>query len=100
MGAIQDQMALTDQEKLDQQTPTASGQSGYNADGSGKANDFHPSGVPQSGWPLHLNAGGQFRVNRDTLTQVGDHMAVDLSTAQNTQNTLNSRVGSAARPHE
>ncbi len=96
MGAIQDQMALTDQEKLDQQTPTASGQSGYNADGSGKANDFHPSGVPHSGWPPHLNAGGQFRVNRDTLTQVANQMAGDLSTLQNTLNTLNSGGGNNA----
>src|SRR5260370_28758919 len=98
MGAIQDQMALTDQEKLDQQTPTASGQSGYNADGSGKANDFHPSGVPQSGWPPHLNAGGQFRVNRDTLTQVANQMAGDLSTLQNTLNTLNNRRAGGPRP--
>jgi hypothetical protein len=90
MGAIQDQMALTDQEKLDQQTPTATGQSGYNADGSGKANDFHPSGVPQSAWPPNLNAGGQFRVNRDALMQVANQMAGDLSTLQNTLNTLNS----------
>ncbi len=89
MGAIHDQMALTDQEKLDQQAPAASGQSRYNPDGSGKANDFHPSELPQLSWPPGLAVGGQFNVHRDTLTQVASQMGADLTALQNTLNTLN-----------
>jgi hypothetical protein len=89
MGAIQDAKALSDQEKLDQQATAAGGQSGYNPDGSGKGNDYHPPGVPQSSWPPSLHADGQFRVNRDALAQVANQMASDLSALQNTVNTLN-----------
>jgi hypothetical protein len=87
MGAIQDAKVLSDQEKVDQQA--AAGQSGYNADGSGKANDYHPPSPPQSTWPPGLHAGGQFRVNRETLTQVANNMRGDLTDLQNAVNTLN-----------
>jgi len=90
MGAIHDQMALTDQEKLDRQAPANAGQRGYNRDGSGKANDFRPSELPQSNWPPGLTAAGQFSVHRDSLTQVASQMGVDLVALQNTLNALNS----------
>lgn len=89
MSAIGDHMALTDQEKLDQQTSANSDQGGYHTDGSGKINDFHPSRLPQSNWPPGLAAGGQFRVHRDTLTQVANQMGADLAELQNTLNSLN-----------
>jgi hypothetical protein len=89
MGAIGDHMALTDQEKLDQQTPAGSGQSGYNPDGSGKVNDFKPSGLPTSNWPPGLKADGQFSVHRDALTRVAGQMNADLTELQNTLSTLN-----------
>lgn len=89
MGAISDRMALTDQEKLDQQTSSGSGQGSYNSDGSGKGNDFRPSGLPQSNWPPHLTADGQFRVHRDSLSQVANQMGKDLAELQNTLSTLN-----------
>lgn len=90
MSPIQDEMALTDQEKLDQQTPAFSGQSGYNADGSGKANDFHQSSLPQSAWPPSLNVGGRFSVHRDTLSAVSNNMGPNLTELQNSLNDLNS----------
>jgi hypothetical protein len=89
MGVIQDQAALADQEKLDQQAPAVSGQGGYNPDGSGKANDFHPSQPPQSSWPSGLTAGGQFSVHQDALTQVASQMGADLAALRNTLDTLN-----------
>jgi hypothetical protein len=89
MGVIQDQAALADQEKLDQQAPAVSGQGGYNPDGSGKANDFHPPQLPRSSWPPGLTAGGQFSVHRDALTQVASQMGADLAALRNTLDTLN-----------
>ncbi len=89
MGAIQDRMALTDQDKLDQQAAAAS-KSAYNADGSGKANDFHPSALPQSTWPAHLSTGGDFSVHRDTLTKVAGQVGQNLTALQNSLNNLNS----------
>jgi hypothetical protein len=89
MSPIQDEMALTDQEKLDQQTPTYNaGESGYNPDGSGVANDFHKSPLPQSAWPPGMNVGGQFSVHRDTLTAVSNQMKNDLTDLQNSLNNL------------
>src|SRR5215472_7311889 len=89
MGAIGDHMALTDQERLDQQVPAGSEQDGYHADGSGRRNDFCPSGLPQSSWPPHLTADGQFSVHHDTLTQVASQMGADLAELQSTLSTLN-----------
>jgi hypothetical protein len=96
MSPIQDEMALTDQERLDQQTPTFGGQSGYNADGSGKGNDFHGSPLPQSAWPSSMNVGGQFSVHRDTLTAVYGQMSSDLTDLQNSVNNLNSNGAGGA----
>jgi hypothetical protein len=96
MSPIQDEMALTDQEKLDQQTPTFAPESGYNQDGSGKANDFHGSPLPQSAWPPGMNAGGQFSVHRDTLTAVYGQMGNDLTDLQNSLNNLNSNGAGGA----
>ena len=56
MGAIDDVMALEDQEKLDQQQ-AASNARQYNADGSAKANDFQPPKLPESAFPARLDAG-------------------------------------------
>jgi hypothetical protein len=89
MGAIGDHMALTDQEKLDQQVPASSQPGGYNTDGSGKVNDFHPSGPPESNWPPGLTANGQFGVHRDTLTQVANQMSADLTELRSTLSSLN-----------
>jgi hypothetical protein len=89
MGVIHDQTALADQDKLDQQAPAISSQGGYNPDGSGKANDFHPSQLPRSSWPPSLTASGQFSVHRDALTQVANQMGADLTALQNTLDTLN-----------
>src|SRR5215469_10021108 len=96
MGAVQDHMAPTDQEKLDQQTSASSGQGGYNPDGSGKRNDFRPSGLPHSNWPTHLTADGQFRVHHDVLTRVANQMGADLTDLQNTLSTLNGGGGGGA----
>lgn len=82
--------ALADQEKLDQQAPAVSDQGGYNPDGSGKANDFHPSELPKSSWPPGLRADGQFSVHRDALTQVTRQMGADLTDLQSTLDTLQS----------
>jgi uncharacterized protein YukE len=89
MGAIQDHMALTDQEKLDQQVQATSDHSGFHQDGSGKINDYHPPRLPQSNWPPGLKADGQFSVHRDALTQVAGHMGADLTELQNTLSALN-----------
>jgi hypothetical protein len=89
MGVIGDQIALTDQERLDEQASAISGQSEYNSDGSAKADDFHQSELPRSNWPSHLTADGQFTVHPDSLTQVANHMNGDLSALRNTLTALN-----------
>lgn len=89
MDAIQSQLPLTDQERLDSQAPASSGQGGYNSDGSGKANDFHPSRLPHSNWPPGLSADGKFSVHRDTITKVANHMAGDLAALRDALSTLN-----------
>jgi hypothetical protein len=96
MGAIQDQMALTDQERLDKRASAISGQGGYNSDGSAKANDFHRSELPPSNWPAHLTADGQFSVYPDALTQVANQMSGDLTALQNTLTALNNYGGGGA----
>jgi hypothetical protein len=89
MSPIQDEMALTDQERLDQQTPVFAAETGYNPDGSGKANDFHGSPLPQSAWPPGMNVGGQFSVHRDTLNAVSNQMSIDLADLQKSLDNLN-----------
>ena len=50
MGGYGDALALEQQDKLDQQQ-AASNARQYNADGSGKANDYHPPKLPESTFP-------------------------------------------------
>ncbi len=88
MGAIQDQMALADQQKIDQQAAAANAQQ-FNPDGSGKANDFHMPGLPTSTFPPNLKAGSELRVNRDSLTTVAANMQADLAQLETTLQTLN-----------
>jgi hypothetical protein len=87
MGAIQDVMALNDQDKIDAQA-AAQTTGKYNADGSGVANDYHPPKVPTSTFPPHLAASGQFHVDRDQLSNVASQMQNDLAMLQNTLQTL------------
>ncbi len=87
MGAIDDVMALEDQEKLDQQQ-AANNARQYNADGSAKANDFRPPKLPESAFPARLDAGSQLRVNRDQLTAVKNQMGTDLARLQATLQQL------------
>src|SRR5260370_11521032 len=87
MGAIQDQMALADQQKIDQQAAAANAQP-FNPDGSGKANDFHMPALPQSTFPPTLAAGSELRVNRDQLTTVAANMKTDLAQLEATFQTL------------
>jgi hypothetical protein len=87
MGAIQDVMALADQQKIDQQAAAANAQP-FNPDGSGKANDFHMPALPQSTFPPTLAAGSELRVNRDQLTTVAANMKTDLAQLEATLQTL------------
>src|SRR5260370_6743808 len=87
MGAIQDVMALADQQKMDQQAAAANAQP-FNPDGSGKANDFHMPALPQSTFPPSLKAGSELRVNRDQLTTVAADMKTDLAQLEATLQTL------------
>jgi hypothetical protein len=87
MGAIDDVMALEDQEKLDQQQ-AASNARLYNADGSAKANDFHPPKLPESAFPARLDAGTEVSVSRDQLTAVKNQMGTDLGRLQATLQRL------------
>ena len=50
MGGYGDALALEQQEQLDQQQAAANCRL-YNADGSGKANDFTPPTLPESVFP-------------------------------------------------
>jgi len=92
MGAIDDVMALEDQEKLDQQQ-AASNARLYNADGSAKANDFHPPKLPESAFPARLDADTEVRVSRDQLTAVKNQMGTDLGRLQA---TLQQLIGNGA----
>jgi hypothetical protein len=87
MGAIQDAMALADQQKIDQQAAAANAQP-FNPDGSGKVNDFHMPALPQSTFPPNLTAGSELRVNRDQLTTVAANMKTDLAQLEATLQTL------------
>jgi hypothetical protein len=92
MGAIGDEMALADQEKLDQQQAADHARQ-YNADGSAKANDFRPPKLPESAFPASLGAGRQLRVNRDQLGAVKNQMGSDLARLQA---TLQQLIGNGA----
>jgi hypothetical protein len=78
VSGIGDALELQEQEKLDQQQAADNARQ-YNADGSAKANDFHPPAMPVSSFPAHLDAGTQLRVNRDQLLAVKNQMGPDLA---------------------
>jgi len=66
MGAIGDEMALQDQEKLDQQQAAQNARE-YNPDGSAKANDFRAPKLPESTFPKGLTSGKELTVDRGQL---------------------------------
>jgi len=87
MAAIGDEMALADQEKLDQHQAPQNG-SEYNPDGSAKANDFRPPKLPESAFPMGLNSGKELTVDRGQLNAVRGQMAADLARLQGTLQQL------------
>jgi hypothetical protein len=88
MGAIQDEMALRDQERLDQAAAAAHAKE-YNADGTLKADNYRPPALPESKFPPNLKFGGKLRVNRGELNTVAKAMHGDLTDLQNALQTLN-----------
>jgi uncharacterized protein YukE len=88
MGAIEDVMALQDQEKLDQAAAAAHARQ-YNPDGTLRADNYRPSAVAESKFPPGLNFGGQLRVNREGLTAVATQMKSDLNELQANLQQLN-----------
>ncbi len=89
MGAVHGQVPFTDQERIDHLVSATESQSEFHADGSGKANDFHPSGLPRSHWPPGLRADGHISVHRETLTRVGAHMSADMTALRGALSALN-----------
>lgn len=78
MGAIDDVMALEDQEKLDQEA-AANHAKLYNANGTLKADDYRPPTLPKSTFPADISFGGELRVNRGGLTAVANAMNGELT---------------------
>jgi hypothetical protein len=87
MGAIGDEMALQDQEKLDQQQAAQNARE-YNPDGSAKANDFRAPKLPESTFPKGLTSGKELTVDRGQLNVVRSQMAADLARLQGTLSQL------------
>jgi len=77
MGGYGDALELQQQEKLDQQQAASNSQL-YNADGSGKANDYRPPKMPESSFPVGQAPGTELTVNRDQLSTVAAQMRADL----------------------
>lgn len=79
MGGSFDAKMLQQQEQEDQQAAAHNAQI-YNPDGSGKANDYHGSKLPESSFP-HLGpaGGGHLMVDRASLAQVATQMKADLT---------------------
>jgi uncharacterized protein YukE len=88
VGGYGDALALEQQDKLGQQQ-AASNARLYNADGSAKANDYHPPKLPESAFPAGLTADKELTVNRDQLTAVATQMHADLVKLQATLQQLN-----------
>jgi hypothetical protein len=88
VGAYGDVLALEQQERLDQQQ-AAGGSQQYNADGSGKANDFTPPKLPESAFPAGLTAGTELSVNAGQLRQIAAQMQTDLAALRATLQQLN-----------
>jgi hypothetical protein len=95
MSGIGDALALEQQDKIDQQQ-AASNARLYNADGSGKFNDYHPPQLPESAFPARLAAGKNLTVNRDQLAAVATQMQNDLIKLQATLQQLNNGGPGAA----
>jgi uncharacterized protein YukE len=91
MGAIQDQMALADQERLDEQAAAAVSEREYNKDGSARAKNYKFRELPPSNWPAHLATGGRLSVHPDTLTGVAKQMDADLTELRNKLDALKGR---------
>jgi hypothetical protein len=89
MGAIQDEMALQDQEKVDQAAAAAHAKE-YNPDGTLKADNYRHPALPKSAFPPGLKFGGHLRVDRAQLAAVAGQMQADLASLQKTLQTLNS----------
>lgn len=87
MGGSFDAMMFAQQEKLDQQQATSNARL-YNADGSGKANDYRPPRLPTSRFPS-LAPGKDLVVHRDRLTQVATQMKAELAELEATLQQLN-----------
>jgi hypothetical protein len=90
MSAIGDEMALQDQEKLDQQAAAQNARE-YNSDGSAKANDYRPPKLPESTFPKGLTSGKELTVDRGQLNAVKGQMARDLARLQGTLSQLSGR---------
>jgi uncharacterized protein YukE len=88
MGGYGDALALEQQEQLDQQQAAANSRL-YNADGSGKANDFTPPALPESAFPPSVAGGTELSVNTDQLQTIAAQMHGDLAQLQATLQTLN-----------
>lgn len=88
MGGYGDALALEQQEQLDQQQAAANSRL-YNADGSGKANDFTPPALPESSFPPSVAGGTELSVNTDQLQTIAAQMHGDLAQLQATLQTLN-----------
>lgn len=88
MGAYGDVLALEQQDKLNQQQAAINARL-YNADGSGKANDYRPPKLPESAFPSGPAASKDLTVNLDQLTAVATQMRADLNQLQATLQKLN-----------
>ena|SRR5215472_14636290 len=90
MGGAFDEKMLQQQQQTDRQQAAQNGQQ-YNADGSGKANDYRPLPPPQPppSIPGPTGAVGKdLVVDRDRLTSVATQMGTDLNRLQATLQQL------------
>lgn len=88
MGGYGDVLALEQQDKLNQQQAAINARL-YNADGSGKANDYRPPKLPESAFPSGPAASKDLTVNLDQLNAVATQMRADLIRLQATLQQLN-----------
>jgi uncharacterized protein YukE len=87
VGAYGDVLALEQQDKLGQQQAAVNARL-YNADGSAKANDYHPPKLPESAFPPGAAASKDLTVNPDQLKAVAAQMHNDLVQLQATLQKL------------
>jgi hypothetical protein len=88
MSGYYDVLTGAEQQQLDQQQ-TASNARLYNADGSGKANDYLPPKLPESDFPPAPAASKDLTFNLDQLHAVATQMRYDLSQLEGTLRQLN-----------